>query len=94
MRVTVVYFDGCPNWELARERAEEALRVVGAPEAVELQRVETFEEAQRVGFAGSPTILIDGEDRFPGSGQVAMACRLYGDEHSPSVDAIVEAVKR
>lgn len=94
MTVTVLYFDGCPNWELARARAEEALRLVGASEPVELHRIETFEEAERVGFAGSPTILIDGEDRFPGGGQAAMACRLYGEEHSPSVDAIVEAVKR
>lgn len=94
MTVTVLYFDGCPNWELARERAEEALRLVGASEAVEVQRVDTFEEAERFGFAGSPTILIDGEDRFPGAGQPAMACRLYGNEHSPSVDAIVAAVKR
>lgn len=94
MNVTVLYFDGCPNWELARERAEEALRVVGAPGAVELQRVESFEDAERVGFAGSPTILIDGEDRFPGAGQAAMACRLYDGDHAPSVDALVEAVKR
>ena len=94
MTVTVLYFDGCPNWELARDRAEEALRVVGASEAVGLQRVESVEEAERFRFAGSPTILIDGEDRFPGAGDVAMACRLYGDQHAPSVDAIVEALSR
>lgn len=94
MKVTVLYFDGCPNWELARDRAEEALRLVGAPGAVEVQRVDTFEEAERLGFSGSPTILIGGQDPFPGAGRAAMACRLYGDDHAPSVDAIVEAVKR
>lgn len=29
------------------------------------QRVETPEEAERVGFGGSPTILVDGIDPFP-----------------------------
>lgn len=95
MDVTVLYFDGCPNWTLARGRAQEAIGVVGAAAIVEGRRVETLEEAQEVGFSGSPTILMDGEDRFLGSGEVAMACRLYGGgEHSPSVADIVEALGR
>lgn len=28
---------------------------------------------------GSPTILIDGEDLFPGSAQLSAHCRLYQD---------------
>lgn len=94
MTVTVLYFDGCPNWELARDRAAEALWVLGASDQVELQRVASFEEAERARFAGSPTILIDGEDPFPGAGGTAMACRLYGDEQAPSVGAILEALSR
>lgn len=94
MTVTVLYFDGCPNWELARDRAAEALRLIGASNDVELRRVETIEEAEQVRFAGSPTILIDGKDRFPGAGQTAMACRLYRQEPSPSVEALVDALRR
>jgi len=94
MTVTVLYFDGCPNFELARDRASSALRVAGSTEAVGLQRIESFEEAELAGFAGSPTILIDGEDRSPGAGEIAMACRLYDGDHAPSVDSIVEALRR
>ena len=92
MDVQVLYFDGCPNWELARARVAEALRASGRPAHVGVQLVETMEEAERTGFAGSPTILIDGEDRFPGAGQVAMACRLYGKDHAPSVAEIIDAL--
>lgn len=36
------------------------------------------EEAALVEFAGSPTILIDGEDAFPTGGRTTdLACRLY-----------------
>ena len=94
MRVSVLYFDGCPNWELARNRAGRALAAVGEPADVAVQRVATIEEAELVRFAGSPTILIDGEDRFAGAGDVAMACRLYGSDHAPSVEELVEALRR
>ena len=91
--MTVLYFEGCPNWELARDRAVEALQIVGADANVELRRVETPEEAERIGFAGSPTILIDGHDPFP-SDSTGFACRLYGTDHSPTVAELVETLER
>ncbi|HXH78738.1 hypothetical protein [Nocardioides sp.] len=40
--------------------------------------VDTIEEAERVGFHGSPSILVDGVDAFaePGDG-VGLSCRIY-----------------
>jgi hypothetical protein len=36
------------------------------------------EEAAQVPFAGSPTILVDGEDAFPSEGRTTdLACRIY-----------------
>ncbi|WP_345341493.1 hypothetical protein [Rhodococcus olei] len=29
MELELVYFDGCPNWQTARERLDEALAAVG-----------------------------------------------------------------
>ena len=42
-------------------------------------------------FEGCPN---DGEDPFPGAGQVAMGCRLYGQHHAPTVEQIVEVLGR
>jgi hypothetical protein len=42
-----------------------------------LERVETHEEAVRLGFRGSPTILVDGRDPFAdGRGDLGLACRV------------------
>ncbi|MFP5325931.1 MAG: thioredoxin family protein [Acidimicrobiia bacterium] len=94
MRVTVLYFEGCPNWELARNRVTEAAASVGSTVDIKVARVETLEEAEAVGFSGSPTILIDGEDPFPHPAEVALACRLYGDDHAPSVGDLVAALRK
>lgn len=63
--MTIRYFDGCPNWQVADTRVREALLSadVGAEVAYEL--VDAQEEAERLRFAGSPTILLGGADPFP-----------------------------
>jgi glutaredoxin len=77
MDVSLLYFDGCPNWEVADQRLAE---IAGeyADVVVTLQRVETVEEAERLGFHGSPSIVVDGVDVFAESGTgVGLSCRLY-----------------
>jgi hypothetical protein len=91
MTITILYFDGCPNWELARERVIEAAQLAGSTNDIELRRVDSPEDAEQVGFAGSPTILIDGADPFP-NGTTGFACRLYGGDHAPSVTDLVRAL--
>lgn len=56
--VTLLYFDGCPNWQLADERLRALQSEAGF--TLEHHQVETPEEAARVGFAGSPTVLVGG----------------------------------
>ena len=58
----------------------------------------TVEEAMAAGFAGSPTILIDGRDLFPQSTEWTggLACRLYrtaaGSVGVPPVEDIMGAL--
>lgn len=98
MQVTVRYFDGCPNWPLAYERAQAALTARGRdPDVVRLERVATAAEAKRTGFRGSPTILIDGNDPFADRhAPVGLACRLYetpeGPAGSPTTEQILAAL--
>jgi hypothetical protein len=77
MEITLQYFDGCPNWEVLDHRIAEALH--GRTDAsIIRQRVGTTVEAVRLGFHGSPTILIDGIDPFAEpSAPVGLACRVF-----------------
>jgi hypothetical protein len=72
----LLYFDGCPNWQVAEMNLRAAVAQVDAPDvAVRRQLVDTLEEAERVGFLGSPTILLDGIDPFPAPGAVPALMR-------------------
>ena len=99
MRVQLLYFDGCPNWQVAEARLREALEAVGRPVEVEKILVSTPEEAQERGFRGSPSVLVDGEDPFAQPGApVGLSCRLYrtpdGVGGSPTVAQLVEVLSR
>lgn len=98
MHVKVLYFEGCPNWKVADERLRAVLDAGSAGEVdVTYQAVDTPEEAARVGFRGSPTILIDGHDPWAElGGPFGLSCRIYQTEHgpegSPSVAQLAEAL--
>jgi hypothetical protein len=100
MDARVVYFDGCPNWRVAGDRLRLALDRSGHP-GVQIRwvRVEIDEYAATAGFAGSPTLLIDGNDVFPSAAvwTGGLACRLYrtsgGPVGAPTVDGLVAALR-
>ncbi|WP_299445059.1 thioredoxin family protein [uncultured Phycicoccus sp.] len=77
MEITLLYFGGCPHWEVADQRVREL--AAGRPDITITHRlVETPEEADRVGFLGSPSILVDGVDPFAEPGeQPGLSCRRY-----------------
>ena len=77
MDITLLYFDDCPNWRVAEERLA-AIAAERADLTVTRHLVDTLEEAERVGFHGSPSILVNGVDVFaePGAG-VGLSCRVY-----------------
>jgi hypothetical protein len=94
MDVRLLYFDDCPNWRLAEARLNEALAGIGAgAPAVTYELVTTPEQAERAGFRGSPTVLVNGRDPFAGPDDpVGLACRIYrgpaGVEHAPTVEQL------
>jgi hypothetical protein len=94
MHITLQYFGDCPNWRVAEQRLRKALTELGRPdETIGYQRVETAEEAERVGFAGSPTILIDGVDPFADpAGPAGYACRVYAGDAAPTVAQLRRAL--
>ncbi|MER5852385.1 hypothetical protein ABT126_36680 [Streptomyces sp. NPDC002012] len=98
MRIEVVVVKECPNEELAAGRLRQALEAAGLDEADVVTRVVTDQaEAERIGFTGSPTILIDGEDPFAEAGRAqGMTCRLYrtpeGLDGAPSISQLQQAL--
>jgi len=98
VRVQLLYFDGCPHRALLEERLREALDLLHDPSAVEHLRVEGQEEAERLGFAGSPSVLVDGTDPFRSPTDAAgLTCRVYptpdGPAGSPTLDQLVAVLR-
>ena len=89
MDITLLYVEDCPYWVTARERVREAVYVAGITDAQVTQvRVGSQKQAERLGFHGSPTVLIDGADAFAdavadGPAPAGLSCRLYGTPSSP-----------
>lgn len=97
MKVTIRYFEGCPHWETARNRLMTPIERTGVEADVRFELIQTEEDANRLRFHGSPTILVDGTDPFAEeSTPFGLSCRVYqterGLEGSPSEDQLVAAI--
>ena len=98
VELKVLYFEGCPSWQVTVQRLRNALAIVGhGAAAIELVPVQPGPHLASTGFAGSPTLVVDGEDLFPGAPAVAeLTCRLYptseGLRGCPSVAELVAAL--
>ena len=92
MRVQLQYVQDCPNAPVADERLRRALDAVGLDD-VTVQHVLVSEPT---GFHGSPTILIDDVDPFPGE-PVGQSCRLYRNDQglagAPTQAQLVSALR-
>jgi hypothetical protein len=82
MKVEIFYFSGCPNHVPAVDRVREVLAQEGTPaEMIEVE-VKDAATAQQVGFLGSPSIRVNGQDVEPavrGARAFGMMCRTYID---------------
>lgn len=96
MDVTLLYFEDCPNWKITEGHLSVLAQEV--PDlGISHHLVDTPEEAERVGFRGSPSILLDGVDVFADpDAPVGWSCRVYqtpaGPAGSPTLDQLREAL--
>ena len=80
----MLYFEGCPNWKIADERLA-AIAAERSDITVTRHMVESIEEAERLGFHGSPSILADGVDLFADTDAgVGLSCRVYQTPDGPA----------
>jgi hypothetical protein len=91
MRVELLFWAGCPSHPAALTELRAALAEEGLdPQRVIVREIKTDAEAQSERFIGSPTILIDGRDVQPVTGEpVGLTCRVYmrrDGRYSPTPD--------
>lgn len=97
MEVELLYITGCVHRALARQRLVAVLARGGWTAQVREHEVTSAEQADRLGMAGSPTMLIDGHDLFPTpSASAGLGCRLYatptGLASVPTIEQITDAL--
>jgi hypothetical protein len=98
LHVELLAVEDCPHLEQARRDLENVLRKGIIETPIQLIFVASQDDAEFLGFQGSPTIRIQGEDVVPQPElPVALACRIYRDADgralgSPPVEAIRAAV--
>jgi hypothetical protein len=98
--IVLLYFEGCPHIRGAQANLRAALADLGGDAGdviVRTQLVDSIEEAERVGFLGSPTIRIDGHDPFaPPGASPGMTCRVYSTDDGlagvPTVSQLRDAL--
>lgn len=94
--VTIQYFDDCPNWRQVEQHLLQ-LRAGGADIELRYEIIDTPEKAERAGFRGSPSLLIDGVDPFANRDDpIGLACRVYATEDgyapAPSLQQLKAAI--
>lgn len=93
MNIDLLYFDDCPNWKIADERL--ASIAAERPDlTVTHHLVESAEEAERWGFHGSPSILLDDVDLFADADAgVGLCCRVYETPDGPAGAPTLEQLR-
>ena len=62
MNIRYLYYPGCHSHEQGLSRLKKVLADQGQNPEIETVCVDSDELARKLGFIGSPTILVDGED--------------------------------
>lgn len=99
--IELLWWAGCPSTEKALRELQAALQDAGISNtAVRMTEIRTEHQARERAFAGSPTILVDGEDVAPpGDEPVGLNCRVYRRRDgtvspTPDPEALLEALLR
>ena len=100
LRVELLVVEDCPHLEKARRDLESVLRgsIIEVP--IQVVYVTGQDDAEFLGFQGSPTIRVNGEDVVSEPQRpIALGCRVYRDaagqaSGAPPIEAIRAAVDR
>ena len=83
--ITFLFFDSCPHWREANTNLALALAEVERSVSIEYRTVDTFEDAEALGFRGSPSILVNEIDPFAHPDDpIGLSCRVYRTPEGPA----------
>ncbi len=93
VEIEVQYFEGCPNSEELIKRVREAVRHFEGDYSYKETLVDSYLQAKRIRFRGSPTLLINDADfeNAEAPAEPGMNCRVYR-AGLPSEDEIVSKI--
>jgi hypothetical protein len=85
VKITIQYFEGCPHWSLAEQRLLQAAQDLNVADLeIAREQITSMDDAARLDFQGSPTLLLEGRDAFPRSeSSGVLSCRIYQTEEGP-----------
>ncbi len=79
MQVQLLYTDDCDHRLEAWAALRQAMQETGVRAYIDEIRIRDLEQADQLGFSGSPTVLINGRDIAPGE-PPSLGCRSYQAE--------------
>lgn len=94
-KIEILYFEGCPNHKPAVELAREVVNELGIDAAILEVEIRGPEDALRLRFLGSPSILVNGVDVEPAArarSDFGYSCRTYDGEGLPARDFVRDAL--
>jgi hypothetical protein len=99
MKIELLYFDGCPTWQIGLENMKAALQIEGLDVYVELVEVLDDADATRKRFLDSPSFRVNGVELWNDIRDAySLSCRIYstpdGMKGSPTVSMLDEAIRR
>jgi arsenate reductase (thioredoxin) len=95
MRVEVLAFEGCPHAGAAISLVKRVVENLAPEASVEVIDVDSPEKAAELGFLGSPSIRVNGQDiEQRGSSRGDLCCRTYAGEGVPPEWMVEAAILR
>ena len=96
-KIELLYFNDCPSWKNTLDDLKAILKDLDLNISVSLVNVETYNDALKFKFTGSPTIRVNNKDIFPtNQTNFALGCRIYqtaqGYQGSPTKEMIAEKI--
>lgn len=93
MNVTLLYFDECPHWKITDSYLRQLVSEIDGL-TIRYQLVDTPEAAERFGFRGSPSVLLEGVDPFASAdAPVGLSCRVYQTPAGPAGSPTLEQLR-
>ncbi len=97
MKIELIYFDGCPNVQAAKDNIKAACDNLKIEHSVQEWNHNDDNAPDYTKKYGSPTILVNGKDIAGGPGDCCATgnCRIYADMTGiPSVELIQTALEK